>query len=89
MSLENVKAGTVVVKALSGGGFTSHMLVEIEAVNDKGIFIEGCDEDFSDDSVYGYKTNGQPLSSFTPGFKSTLVRIATPEDLVEFAEEEE
>lgn len=83
MSLSNIKAGSIVVRALTGGGFTSHNLVEIEEVNDKGIFIEGCDGDFSHDSVYGYKPNGQPFASFTPGFRSTLLREATENDLAE------
>ena len=79
------KSGDKVVRSLTGGGFTTHSIVEIEEVNKKGIFIEGCDGDFSKDSTYGYNFKGAPFYSFG-GFRSELVRLATKSDLEEFEE---
>jgi len=87
MNLEALKQGDIVVRELTGGGFKAKSLMEIETVNDKGIFVEGCDGDFSIDSVYGYKFNGNPFSSYTPGFKSKILRKATKQDLIDYKEE--
>ena len=87
MSLENLNSGDIAVRELIGGGFSTKSLIEIETVNDKGVFVEGCDGDFSHDSVYGYKFDGSPFSSFTPGFSSKLLRKATEQDLIDYSEE--
>ena len=81
-----LKSGDKVVRSLTGGGFTTHSIVEIEEVNKKGIFIEGCDGDFSKDSVYGYNFKGAPLSGHVTGFRSELLRLATKSDLKSFEE---
>lgn len=79
--LESIKEGDVVVRALTGGGFTTENLVEIEAVRDNGIFIEDCDGDYEDDSVYRFsKTTGRSMNNYITGFSSQIVRIATDED---------
>lgn len=83
MQFKDVEVGTKIVRALIGGGFTTEGIITVEAVNDEGIFIEGCDEDFSKDSVYGYHFDGRPFANWTPGFSSKLLRIATQADIDE------
>jgi len=85
--LNSLQVGDVVVRSLKTPGITTHSLEKIEAINEKGIFINGCDEDFSDDSVYGYHFNGVAFYSFSPMMKSKIERKATEEDLIEFAED--
>jgi hypothetical protein len=85
-TLASLKRGDVVIRNLAGGGFDCLSLLSIETVTDDGIFVEGADGDFSRDSVYGYHLDGQPFSSHTPGFRSTLLRKATEEDLINYAE---
>lgn len=80
--LKNVKNGDVLVRSLIGGGFKTESLVEIESVLDNGIFIEGADGDYEDNSVYRFsKTTGKSMNNYTAGFSSELLRIATKEDL--------
>ena len=61
-----LKAGDKVVRALTDPatltGGTTYSIVEIEEVNKKGIFIEGCDGDISKDSIYGYDFKGAALN---------------------------
>lgn len=79
--LENIKAGDVVVRALTGGGFTTYSLLEIEHVDETGIFVEGADGDYEVDSVYRFsKHTGKSANDFIPGFYSTLMRPATEAD---------
>lgn len=79
--LKEVKAGDVLVRALTGGGYTTYNLVEVENVDDKSIYIEGADGDYTDDSVYRFlRSNGRSVNNYIPGFSSTLIRIATEED---------
>lgn len=79
--LKEVKAGDVLVRGLSGGGFTTYSLIEVEHVDDKGIYIEGADGDYAHDSVYRFSTfTGRSVNNYTPGFLSMLIRIATEED---------
>tara|TARA_R110000851_G_C12880230_1_gene545952 strand:- start:414 stop:683 length:270 start_codon:yes stop_codon:yes gene_type:complete len=87
IDLKGLKKSDIVVRELEGGGFSTKSLVAIEDVNEKGVFIEGCDQDFSDDSTYGYKFDGSPFSCFTFGFKSKILRKATEQDLIDYAEE--
>jgi len=87
MISEKLKQGDIVVRELTGGGFSTESIIIVETVNDKGVFIEGCDGDFSPDSVYGYEFDGTPFSSFTAGFTSRLLRKATNQDLIDLAEE--
>jgi hypothetical protein len=86
MSL-NLSEKDVVVRELVGGSFSTKSLVNIETVNTNGVFIEGCDGDFSEDSVYGYNFDGTPFASLIPGFKSTLLRKATKQDLIDYVYE--
>lgn len=84
--LNELKENDIVVRELSGGGFQTKSLLEVETVNEQGVFVEGCDGDFSSDSVYGYNFDGSPFSSFIPGFKSTILRKATEQDIIDYAE---
>lgn len=80
--LKNVKDGDVLVSKLTGGGFTTESIVEIESVRENGIFIDGADGDYENDSTYRFnKTTGKSVNNYTPGFYSTLDRIASEEDL--------
>lgn len=80
--LKNVKNGDVLVRKLTGGGFTTESIVEIESVRENGIFIDGADGDYENDSTYRFnKTTGKSVNNYTPGFYSTLDRIASEEDL--------
>lgn len=79
--LETIKSGDVVVRALTGGGFTTYNLMEIEHVDKTGIFVEGADGDYEADSVYCFsKSTGKSVNNFVPSFYSTLIRIATEAD---------
>ena len=79
--LKKVGPGDVLVRSIVGGGFTTYSLVEIEHVDDKGIYIEGADGDYEADSVYRYLlTNGRTAENYVPGFYSELIRVATEED---------
>lgn len=80
--LKKVKSGDVLVRTLHGGGFVSESLVKVEAVLDNGIFIEGADGDYEDDSVYRFsKSTGQSLNNYSAGFFSKLNRVATDDDI--------
>lgn len=80
--LKDVKEGDILVRALTGGGFTTESLLKVEAVEDNGIFIEGADGDYDDGSVYRFsKTTGKSVNNFVSGFRSELIRVATEEDL--------
>lgn len=80
--LKKIEAGNVIVRALTGGGFTTYDLLEIEHVDENGIYIEGADGDYAKDSVYRFDLNtGRSVNNYSPGFYSTLIRIATKEDL--------
>ena len=81
--MTNFNEGDIVVRALTGGGFTTEGLVEIDHIDEHGdIFIEGADGDYEHDSVYRF--SGKTLKSvnnYTQGFYSTILRKATDDDL--------
>lgn len=80
--LKKVEAGTAVVKMLSGGGYKTYEVYHVEEVTVDGIFLEGADGDYSDESTYKYsKINGRAENNYVPNFRSEIVRIATEEDL--------
>ena len=80
--LKKIEAGDVVVRALTGGGITTYGLLEIEHVDDNAIFIEGADGDYAKDSVYRFsRKTGRSENNYAPGFYSTIIRVATKEDL--------
>lgn len=82
--LKELKADDLVVRELHGGGFVSESLVKIDSVLDNGIFIDGVDGDYADDSVYRFSlTTGKSCKNYVPGFYSVLTRIATEKDLEE------
>lgn len=88
--LKELKAGTAIVKMLCGGGYKTYEVCRIEEVNSAGIFMEGADGDYDNDSVYKYSLiSGKSVNNFVPGFKSEIVRIATEEDLRKEQEDEE
>lgn len=82
--LKDLKEGDVCVCSLVGGGFSTESLTTIEYILNNKIYIEGCDGDFSKDSVYEFSnTTGKSVNNFMTGWYSQLVRIATEEDLLE------
>lgn len=79
--LNKVKSGDKLVRGLTGAGFTTYSLVEVEHVDSTGIFIEGADGDYERDSVYRFSLKtGKSVNNYTAGFYSTLIRLATKED---------
>lgn len=87
MKLENIKEGDVIVREIEGRGLSMKCLTDIETVNGKGIFIDGCDQDFSDDSVYGFNFDGSAFANFIPGFKSKILRKATEQDIIDYSDD--
>jgi hypothetical protein len=76
MTKNDVKKGNKIVKLLIGGGAETASIQKIEHVDDKTIYLSGCDGDYKRDSVYAYDlATGKACSSFIPGFTSRLVYL--------------
>lgn len=87
--LKDIKEGDVVVRGLTGGGFTTESLVTIEHVDKSGdVFIEGADGDYAKDSVYRFdRKSGRSVNNYTSGFYSTILRKATDDDIKELSDD--
>ena len=85
--LNNIKSGDILVRELTGGGFKTESLVEVEFVSEEGIFINGADGDYGSDSVYKFSSGtGKSVNNFMAGWYSTLKRVVNKEDLINLEE---
>lgn len=80
--LKQVKSGDKLVVGLTGAGFTTYSLAEIEHVDETGIFTEDAEGDYEKNSVYRFSLkDGRSINNYCAGFYSTLIRFATEDDI--------
>lgn len=76
MTKNDVKKGNKIVKIIIGGGAETASIQKVEHVDDKTIYLVGCDGDYNRDSVYAYDlATGKSCNSYIPGFTSRLVYL--------------
>jgi hypothetical protein len=78
MDAKHAQAGNKVVKLIIGGGFEVASIATIEHLDEQTntVYLNGCDEDYSRDSVYAYDLKtGQACQSYIPGFSSRIVML--------------
>lgn len=81
MNFYGLKEGDKVVQEITVGGIACEYLREIENVDEKMIYLDGCDGNYTMESNYAYyRSTGQQTTTYHR-CSAKLLRKATDEDL--------